>query len=171
MIYLIIVVSYQFDVLNYAQYLLEELSKICPVHVIVGNHDMYTKSTGDINSLKQFNHIPRCSYIWEYGKIEYNKKYINDAFYERKEQVDELKKHSGCDYLFCHSDLNGSKMHLTSVAHRNNDKIDESDFSGYKNVKTGHIHIQQSIGNITFVGSYIPKWIEMITIIKRVYSL
>ena len=75
-------------------------------------------------------------------------------FYEkRKEQVDELKKHSGCDYLFCHSDLNGAKMHLTSVAHRNNDKIDESDFSGYKNVKTGHIHIQQSIGNITFVGS------------------
>lgn len=143
------------DVLNYGQYLLEELSKICPVHVIVGNHDMYTKSTGDINSLKQFNHIPGVRIYENTEKIEYNKKSIlMMPFYEkRKEQVDELKKHSGCDYLFCHSDLNGAKMHLTSVAHRNNDKIDESDFSGYKNVKTGHIHIQQSIGNITFVGS------------------
>ena len=44
-------------------------------------------------------------------------------------------------------------MHLTSVAHKNNDKIDVKEFSGYKKVRTGHIHIRQSIDNVTFVGS------------------
>lgn len=74
-------------------------------------------------------------------------------FEKRIEQVDELEKYSGCDYLFCHSDLNGAKMHLTSVAHKNNDKIDVDNFTGYKSVMTGHIHIRQKINNITFVGS------------------
>jgi hypothetical protein len=44
------------------------------------------------------------------------------------------------DYLFCHSDLNGCKMHLNSVAHRNADKID-IDFNKYKEF-SGHIHIR-----------------------------
>jgi hypothetical protein len=44
-------------------------------------------------------------------------------------------------------------MHLTSVAHKNNDKIDVEDFSGYKNVYSGHIHLVQRNKNFTFVGS------------------
>ena len=75
-------------------------------------------------------------------------------FIDKKvEQIKELKRYSGCDYLFCHSDLNGAKMHLTSVANKNLDKIDVDEFSGYNDVRTGHIHIRQKIGNITFVGS------------------
>jgi hypothetical protein len=71
----------------------------------------------------------------------------------KADQVELLKENSGCDYLFCHSDLNGAKMHLTSVAHKNNDKIDLKEFSGYKNVYSGHIHLTQKHKNFTFVGS------------------
>ena len=72
---------------------------------------------------------------------------------KRKDQIEILKKFSGCDYLFCHSDLNGAKMHLTSVAHKNNDKIDVEEFSGYKKVFSGHIHINQVSKNFTFTGN------------------
>jgi hypothetical protein len=72
---------------------------------------------------------------------------------KRKDQIEILKKFSGCDYLFCHSDLNGAKMHLSSVAHKNLDKIDVEEFSGYKNVYSGHIHILQRNKNFTFIGN------------------
>lgn len=143
------------DVLNYGQFVLEELSNICKVHVLVGNHDMHNKSDGELNSLKVFKHIPNVFIYEKPEKIEYNgKSILMLPFYEKRlDQIEVLRKYTGCDYLFCHSDLNGAKMHLTSAAHRNMDKIDEVDFTGYKNVKTGHIHIRQTIGNITFVGS------------------
>jgi hypothetical protein len=72
---------------------------------------------------------------------------------KRKNQIEILKQFSGCDYLFCHSDLNGAKMHLTSVAHKNHDKIDVEEFSGYRSVYSGHIHLKQVNKNFTFVGN------------------
>jgi DNA repair exonuclease SbcCD nuclease subunit len=143
------------DVLNYAQYILEEISKICPLHIITGNHDYYNKSSGEINSVKPFNYIPNVNVYEKTTKIEYNGKSICLMPYieNKQEQIELLKEYSGCDYLFCHSDLNGAKMHLTSAGHRNNNKPDVSDFSGYKNIKSGHIHLKQSVGSITYVGS------------------
>ena len=143
------------NVLNFAQNVLEEMSKICPVHVIVGNHDLYTKSTNDVNTVKLYKYIPNIYVYEEPTEIEFNGKSILMMPWveKRKDQIQILKKYSGKDYLFCHSDLNGAKMHLTSVAHKNNDKIDIKEFSGYKKVRTGHIHIRQSVDNVTFVGS------------------
>ena len=143
------------DVLNYAQSIVERISKICPIHILVGNHDMFHKSSGEINSINLLNYIPNVFVYNKPTKIKFTGKSILMMPYieKKKEQIEVLKRFAGCDYLFCHSDLNGAKMHLTSVAHKNNDKIDVEEFSGYRNVKTGHIHIQQTIGNVTFVGS------------------
>ena len=143
------------NILNFAQNVLEEMSKICPVHVIVGNHDLYTKSTNDVNTVKLYKYIPNIYVYEEPTKIEFNGKSILMMPWveKKKEQISILKKFSGCDFLFCHSDLNGAKMHLTSVAHKNNDKIDVEEFSGYKKVFSGHIHIKQVNKNFTFVGN------------------
>jgi len=143
------------NILNYAQYILEELSKICPTHLIIGNHDLYTKSTNDVNTVKLYKYIPNVFVYENPSKIKFTKKSILMLPWveKRKDQVDILKKYSGCDYLFCHSDLNGAKMHLNSVGHKNDDKIDVEDFNGYKNVYSGHIHILQRNKNFTFVGS------------------
>ena len=40
---------------------------------------------------------------------------------KRLEQIKSIEENKNCDYLFCHSDLNGCKMHLTSVANKNAD--------------------------------------------------
>jgi DNA repair exonuclease SbcCD nuclease subunit len=143
------------NILNYAQDLLEKLSQICPIHILIGNHDLYTKSSNDVNTVKLYKYIPNITVYEEPTKIEfYGKSILMLPWVEKKqEQIDILKKFTGCDYLFCHSDLNGAKMHLTSVAHKNNDKIDVEEFSGYKNVYSGHIHILQVSKNFTFVGN------------------
>lgn len=143
------------NILNYTQSLLEEMSQVCPVHVIVGNHDLYTKSTNDINTVKLYKYIPNINVYEEPTEIEFNGKSILMMPWveKKKDQIQVLKKHTGKDYLFCHSDLNGAKMHLTSVAHKNNDKIDVEEFSGYKKVFSGHIHVLQRNKNFTFVGN------------------
>ena len=143
------------NILNYAQNILEEMAQICPVHVIIGNHDLYTKSTNDVNTVKLYKYIPNITVYEEPSKIEFMGRSILMLPWveKRKDQIEILKKFSGCDYLFCHSDLNGAKMHLTSVAHKNNDKIDVEEFSGYKKVFSGHIHINQVSKNFTFTGN------------------
>lgn len=143
------------NILNYAQTIIERMSKVCPVHILIGNHDIYNKSVNEINSLKPFNYIPNVFVYEKTDKIQFNGKSILMMPWveEKEEQVRILKENSGCDYLFCHSDLNGAKMHLTSVAHRNSDKIDVEEFSGYKGVYSGHIHLVQKNKNFTFVGS------------------
>lgn len=143
------------NILNYAQDLLEKLSKICPIHILIGNHDLYTKASNDVNTVKLYKYIPNITVYEEPTKIEFcGKSILMLPWVERKQdQIDVLKKFKSADYLFCHSDLNGAKMHLTSVAHKNNDKIDVEEFSGYKNVYSGHIHILQVTKNFTFVGN------------------
>ena len=143
------------NILNYAQNILEEMAQICPVHVIIGNHDLYTKSTNDVNTVKLYKYIPNITVYEEPSKIEFMGRSILMLPWveKRKDQIEILKKFSGCDYLFCHSDLNEAKMHLTSVAHKNNDKIDVEEFSGYKKVFSGHIHINQVSKNFTFTGN------------------
>jgi len=143
------------DVLNYAQSILERMSKVCPVHILVGNHDMFHKSSGDVNSINIFSFIPNVTVYNKPTKMEFLGKSILMMPYieKRKEQVEILNQFSGCHYLFCHSDLNGAKMHLNSVAHKNHDKIDVESFSGYRNVYSGHIHIVQRNRNFTFVGN------------------
>jgi len=143
------------NILNYVQDLLEQISKICPVHIIIGNHDLYTKATNDVNTVKLYKYIPNITVYEEPTKIDFMGKSILMLPWveKRKDQIEVLKQFSGCDYLFCHSDLNGAKMHLTSVAHKNNDKIDVEEFSGYKGVYSGHIHLVQNNKNFTFVGN------------------
>jgi DNA repair exonuclease SbcCD nuclease subunit len=143
------------NILNYAQNVLEQMAQICQVHVIIGNHDLYTKSTNEVNTVKLYKYIPNVFVYEEPTKIDFMGKSILMLPWveKRKEQIEILKKFSGCDYLFCHSDLNGAKMHLSSVAHKNHDKINVEEFSGYKRVFSGHIHLVQQNKNFTFVGN------------------
>jgi DNA repair exonuclease SbcCD nuclease subunit len=43
------------NILNYAQDLLENLSKICKVHILIGNHDLYTKANSDVHCYAKTN--------------------------------------------------------------------------------------------------------------------
>jgi len=143
-----IIVSYK------AEKIITEISKILPVHMIVGNHDLWNKGTNDVNSVRLFDHIDDVHVYTETTTIDFaEKKLVLMPWVEhRVDMIKEIENSPG-DYLFCHSDLNGCRMHLNSVAHRNHDKIDVSAFSRYEHVFSGHIHIRQRTKNFTFIGS------------------
>lgn len=137
-----------------AEKILLEISKILPLHIIVGNHDLWNKGTNDVNSVRLFNYVDNVHVYTETDSITINgKKLVLMPWIEKRvDMINAIKDNPG-DYLFCHSDLNGCRMHLNSVAHRNADKIDVDEFGGYNHVFSGHIHIRQTNSNFTFVGS------------------
>ena len=143
------------NLLNYGMDVVEEISRIAPLHIIVGNHDLWSKSASEINSIRPFRYIPNVTIYDKTSILEYNgKKILMMPYIEKRlEQIELITQFKNCDYLFCHSDLNGCKMHLTSVAHKNSDKIDIQDFHSFRKVRSGHIHLTQENGNFKFVGS------------------
>jgi len=143
------------NLLNYGMDIVEEISKIAPLHIIIGNHDLYSKSASEINSIRPFKYIPNVK-IYDSPKVlKFNNLDILMMPYieKRLDQIKVIEENKNCDYLFCHSDLNGCKMHLSSAGHRNNDKIDIENFKSFKKVRSGHIHLVQSNNAFTFVGS------------------
>lgn len=143
------------NLLNFAMDQVERISKIAPLHIIVGNHDCWSRSSDEINTVRPFKYIPNVSIYDKVSTIEYkgNKLLLMPYFDKKKDQIEHINNNKDCDYLFCHSDLNGAKMHLTSVAHKNLDKIDVDEFKGFKGVYSGHIHLVQRSKNFVFVGS------------------
>jgi calcineurin-like phosphoesterase family protein len=143
------------NLLNYGMDIVEEISKIAPFHIIVGNHDCWSKSSDEINTIRPFKWIPNVFIYDKTSQIEYNGLRLCFMPYieKRLEQINLINQNKDCDYLFCHSDLNGCRMHLTSVGHRNSDKIDVDDFKCFKRVFSGHIHIRQVSKNFEFIGS------------------
>jgi calcineurin-like phosphoesterase family protein len=143
------------DSLDLGMDVVEQISKIAPFHILVGNHDSFHKSSSKINTLRAFRHIPNVFVYDSCTEIEFeHKKLLMMPYIEKKsEQIQLIIENKHCDYLFCHSDLNGAKMHLTSVAHKNPDKIDVEEFKSFNKVYSGHIHILDRHKNFTFVGN------------------
>jgi DNA repair exonuclease SbcCD nuclease subunit len=141
--------------LNKVEKILKQISEILPIHMIVGNHDLFNKGTNEVNSVRLFSYISENIHVYEntHTLEIFDKKLILMPWVEKR--IDMIKEITGNpgDYLFCHSDLNGCRMHLNSIAHRNPDKIDVVEFSGYKHVFSGHIHIRDRHDNFTFIGS------------------
>jgi UDP-2,3-diacylglucosamine pyrophosphatase LpxH len=141
--------------LNKVEKILKKLSQILPIHMIVGNHDLFNKGTNEVNSVRLFSYLSENIHVYEATHVlNFNdKKIVLMPWVEKRvDMINEIKSHSG-DYLFCHSDLNGCRMHLNSVAHRNPDKIDVNEFKSFKKVFSGHVHIRQISENFEFIGS------------------
>ena len=142
-------------IINKVEKILKEISDILPLHIMVGNHDLWNKGSNEINSVRLFGYMNKNIKVYENTTtIEVNnQKLVLIPWVEKRlDMIKELGSNPG-DYLFCHSDLNGCRMHLNSVAHRNADKIDVENFGGYKDVFSGHIHITQQNKNFRFIGS------------------
>ena len=142
-------------IMNKVERILKEISEILPLHIMVGNHDLYNKGNNDVNSVRLFSYLSDNIFVYEKTAVleVFDKRLVLMPWIEKRtDMIREIDLNSG-DYLFCHSDLNGCQMHLNSVAHRNADKIDVGEFKKFKRVFSGHIHIRQVSSNFQFIGS------------------
>ena len=145
--------SINIRVLDFAIEIFEEISKILPVHIIVGNHDIYQKKSNDINSPSVFKWI---SNIYTYTEpcIVTSNTHKNKILLFPWEEDQQVQKdvilEAKSDYIFCHTDVQNLRFNKNVLIQDGNDP------NVYKNCKgmyTGHIHYAQKFANIRVIGS------------------
>jgi DNA repair exonuclease SbcCD nuclease subunit len=146
--------SVNLKVLNMGVEVAEELSNLFPdgVYFIIGNHDIWGKSSNDVNSLKSIKWIPGINIFEEPETlILSDKKFFMMPW--RKDHDEEENTIEGAephDYLCCHTDIRGLKFNRF-VNIEGGTNIDK--FRKFGSVYSGHIHYSQTVDNIKMLGS------------------
>jgi DNA repair exonuclease SbcCD nuclease subunit len=146
--------SLNLKVLNLGISIFEELSKIFHngIYIICGNHDIFGRSTNDVNSLKSLKWIPRVNIFEEPETIQFGPKKVflmpwrKDHEAER-ETLSKVEEH---DYMFCHTDLKGL---LFNKFVRIEEGLNYDDMNKFERVYSGHIHYSQNFGKMRMLGS------------------
>lgn len=128
------------------------MSKILPIHIIVGNHDTYLKNNNEVTVLKVFNYIENVTVY-----IEPTVLYIGDdksifmlPWCVDNETEAKFISENNSTYLCSHLDINQVKYNsFSNSKHGNNSEI----FKKYERVFNGHIHHNQVKNNIVILGS------------------
>lgn len=154
--------------MNYAMENVLEIAQILPVHMLVGNHDIWGKADVQrFNSLKAYNYFPNVHLHQKphLMTIGAKKTLLMPWFHKKDREQQCLKDHVGkADIVFCHSDLVGSrttlrkdldsrKIDIIAMMSTGHGALDLADFDGYETVYSGHIHIRHRYKNFQFVGT------------------
>jgi UDP-2,3-diacylglucosamine pyrophosphatase LpxH len=146
--------SLNLRVLNVGISVFEKLSVIFKDGIIIipGNHDVYTRFSNEINSLKTLKWIPNV-YIYEEPKsVKIGSKNFlmmpwRKDHEEEKTCIETLGK--GNEYMLCHTDIQGMRFNRSTDI-QDGCAIDA--FKGFKQVYSGHIHYTQRSSNIAMLG-------------------
>jgi DNA repair exonuclease SbcCD nuclease subunit len=146
--------SLNLKVLNLGISIFENLSEIFKdgIYVICGNHDIFGRTTNEINSLKSLKWIPQVNIFEEPESIKLGKRKVLLMPWRKDHQTERelllnAKKH---DYLFCHTDMKGL---LFNKFVRTDEGINYDELSKFERVYSGHIHYSQNFGKIRMLGS------------------
>ena len=129
------------------------LDKNITMDLIVGNHDIYFKSTNELNSpdylldfdninvykdplVKNYDGLDICLLPW-----------INSENYE---DVEEFLGICTADIVMCHGEINGAMM---NPGHYQGGGTPASWFKRFEQVYSGHYHHKSELGNIRFLGA------------------
>ena len=123
-----------------------------PVYMIVGNHDLYRRTTRDTHSVRMFQELKNIiivdSIITESFPCG---KEIMIAPFLFHEEYSQLAKYLDKDYWFGHFEFKG--FVLTGSTYKLEHGPDPDNFEGPKQIFSGHIHKRQQIKNITYIAN------------------
>ena len=146
--------SINLKVLNLGVSVAEEFSNIFTdgVYFIIGNHDIWGKTTNEVNSLKSIKWIPGISILEDPVSLTLGNRNFFMMPWRKDHQEEELtlERALSHDVLCCHTDIRGLKfnrfVNIDSGA-------SQEKFSKFSRVYSGHIHYAQKSGNINMLGS------------------
>jgi DNA repair exonuclease SbcCD nuclease subunit len=146
--------SINLKVLNLCVEIFGELSKVFEdgVYVIIGNHDIYSKESNDINSLASLKWIPKINIFEDPLTITFGKRkaFMMPWRATEEDAAELLAGTDNHDYLFCHSDIRGLSFNkFTKIE----DGIGYSKLENFDRVYSGHIHYSQNFGKVRMLGS------------------
>jgi len=146
--------SINLKVLNLGIDVAEELSAIFKdgVYIIVGNHDIWGKTSNEVNSLKSIKWIPGINILEEPLSMRIlDKNFLLMPWRKDHEAESEyLESSKPHDVLCCHADIRGLKFNKFTHVETG---ASVKEFEKFKKVYSGHIHYAQKAGNINMLGS------------------
>ena len=141
-------------VMNEGISIFEEISKIMPIVIILGNHDIYKKNSNDVNSVKVLKWIPNITVLEEPQILTVSGKKLLMMPW-RAGHVEELEciNNNPADFLFCHTEMQGLKFNKNTTIETG---LDLSSIKNFRKVYAGHIHFAQKKGNFRMLGCPYP---------------
>ena len=136
----------------------EKMVAICPdIRLIVGNHDIYNKSSNDVTSLNILKYIKgvKIYYKPEVEVIGGKTVLFHPWIEDRDIQTKLLSKFNG-DYVFGHLDVYGVESNTKGIKTKSANAVNMSEFKKAE-VYAGHIHLRQNYKNIHYVGNPYAK--------------
>lgn len=145
--------SVNIKALTLARNRFKQLSELAPVHVIVGNHDMYQERSRVYHSLNIIQHDNVTIYS-EPTSLNIGSKSVLmlPYFNNPKEQKEVMENYGEHDLLLAHTDLYGAR-YGTSKSDTSEKGLRIEDYEKYKLIMSGHIHIRQNISNFMYTGT------------------
>jgi DNA repair exonuclease SbcCD nuclease subunit len=140
-------------VMNKGISIFEDLAEIMPVYMLIGNHDIFMKSSNDINSLKVFKNNPNITVFEQPEKIQIGNRTAlimpwRDGHEEEAKVLNDPANFA--DLVFCHTDIRGFTFNKMQKIDEGND-VDT--FKNFQKVYSGHIHWAQQFKNVRMLGS------------------
>lgn len=123
------------------------------IRIVIGNHDIFNKSTTEITSVRVLERIPGVRLIYEPCVEELGgKKVLFNPWVNLKEEEDKVLGSVDVDYIFGHLDVAGCQLNRKGVRSMSENSIESKSFKNSV-VYAGHIHRRQDYGNVHYVGS------------------
>jgi hypothetical protein len=141
-------------VMNEGIDIFEEISRIMPIVIILGNHDIYKKNTNDVNSVKILKWIPNIKVLEEPEVLTVSgKKLLMMPWRAGHSEELECIKSNPADFLFCHTEMQGLKFNRSTTIESG---LDFKEIKAFRKVYAGHIHYAQQKGNFRMLGCPYP---------------
>jgi len=122
------------------------------LYFILGNHDLYYRNSRDITGLRFLDEYSNIEIIDEPQDVTIETTTI--SLFPWMVESDDIAKHitdAKGTYAFCHAEFRNFKWNSNSSMLTKGLPLDA--FSKFKHVYSGHYHLRQSEGNITYLGS------------------
>ena len=138
---------------NYEHFIEPMRERGITMDLIVGNHDIYFKSTNELNSpdyLLNFDNVNvyKDPITKDYDGLEIALlPWINS---ENEEEVEEFLQLTTAPFVMSHLEVNGGMM---SPGHYHGGGTPQSWFERFEQVFSGHFHHKSTLGNIRYFGS------------------
>ena len=136
----------------------EKIADICPdIRLIVGNHDIYNKSSNTVTSLNILKYIKGVK-IYYKPEVEVigGKTVLFHPWIEDKDVQSKLLSKFNGDYIFGHLDVYGVDSNTKGIKTKSVNSVNMSEFKTAE-VYAGHIHLRQDYKNIHYVGNPYAK--------------
>lgn len=141
-------------VMNEGLTIFEEISKIMPVVIILGNHDIYRKNSNEVNSVKILKWVPNIKVLEEPEVMSISgKKLLFMPWRAGHQEEIECINNNPADFMFCHTEMQGLKFNKSTTIETG---LDVSEVKAFRKVYAGHIHFAQTRGNFRMLGCPYP---------------